>query len=314
MGPLVREGLLVRVPCVGTFVRQREEKLTCVGVYCGRPAQEMLYSNAVNSALKKELEADGIELDVWVDSRPESQHGEPWEPLIKAAEQRQFQAFIGTEVELSLLRWQRKLSVPTAFLGGSPSLPNNVSGDLEQLVEISLRELARQGCRSVGLIAPIMGANRFTEPDGSHNVWFGVMEHFTTVAADLDLNVKNEWIRVFLNHATGTRGQERFGYEEFLKLWSQPEKPEGLLVLNDTVARGALMALQEKHVRVPEELKLVLQKNETIDLFCPMPATFVVHSEREIARALIGQVQKQFRGESCERILLPFKIVAHTNP
>ena len=37
MVPLVKEGLLLRIPYVGTFVRQREEKLTCVGVYgnCG---------------------------------------------------------------------------------------------------------------------------------------------------------------------------------------------------------------------------------------------------------------------------------------
>ena len=72
-----------------------------------------------------------------------------------------------------------------------------------------------------------------------------------------------------------------------------------------------MMAIREKQVRVPEDLKLALGKNETIDLFCPMPATFVVASEREMARALIEQVQKQFRGESCERISLPFKLVAH---
>ena len=74
------------------------------------------------------------------------------------------------------------------------------------------------------------------------------------------------------------------------------------------------MAIREKQVRVPEDLKLALHKNETIDLFCPMPATFVVASEREVARALIEQVQKQFRGETCERISLPFKLVAHNNP
>ena len=73
------------------------------------------------------------------------------------------------------------------------------------------------------------------------------------------------------------------------------------------------MAIREKQVRVPEDLKLVLHKNETIDLFCPMPATFVVANERETARALIEQIQKQFRGESCERILLPFKLMAHEN-
>ena len=71
------------------------------------------------------------------------------------------------------------------------------------------------------------------------------------------------------------------------------------------------MAIQEKQVRVPNELKLALSKNESIDLFCPMPATFVVGSEREAARALMEQIQRQFRGESCEPISLPYKIRAH---
>jgi DNA-binding GntR family transcriptional regulator len=41
MGPLVKEGLLVRMRRVGTFVREREEKLTCVGVYCTTNDQEL---------------------------------------------------------------------------------------------------------------------------------------------------------------------------------------------------------------------------------------------------------------------------------
>ena len=94
-------------------------------------------------------------------------------------------------------------------------------------------------------------------------------------------------------------------------MWSLPEKPEGLIVYPDTVARGLVVALREKQVRVPEELKLVLHKNESLGLLCPMPVTFMVSSEREMARALIGQVQKQFRGESCEPIYLPFRRVAH---
>ena len=82
----------------------------------------------------------------------------------------------------------------------------------------------------------------------------------------------------------------------------------------DTVARGVVLALREKQVRVPQELKLVLHKNESLDLFCPMPVTFMVSNERETARALIEQVQKQFRGESCERILLPHRRLTHQYP
>jgi DNA-binding LacI/PurR family transcriptional regulator len=313
MEPLVKEGLLIRMIRKGTFVREREEKLTCVGVY-SRTTRDAPFAHAVREMVKEELHKDGIELDVWTDTRPLDQQGKPWEPFVKAAAQRRFQAFIGVEVDRSLLGWQQSLPVPSAFLAGLPSMPNNVDADSKQMMEISLGELARQGCRSVGLIAPIMNADKFTHPDGSHNAWFDLVEHFTTVTADLGLTVKNEWMRLFSYHGLQPKEQERFGYEEFFKLWSQPEKPEGLLVFSDVTARGAITAIREKHVRVPEDLKLVLHKNENIDLFCPMPATFVVSSERDAARALIEQIKKQFHGETCERVSLPSKLIAHINP
>jgi DNA-binding LacI/PurR family transcriptional regulator len=319
MEPLVKEGLLVRMPRLGTFVREREEKLTCVGVYGdyeAANAQNTPYAQAVRQALRDELQKDGIEVDLWMDPRPQSQQGEPWKPLLRAAEQRRFQAFIGVELNLPLLEWQRKLPVPAAFLGAPLSVANNVDHDMRQFVEISLRELARQGCRSVGFIAPIMDADKFMDPEGSPNVYYGMMEHFTAIARDLDLTVKNEWMRLLppgSGCSAGIKAQEQFGYEEFLKLWSQPEKPEGLVVFTDVTVRGAIVAIREKQVRVPGELKLMLHKCESTNLFCPMPATFVVNSEREMAQALIGQVKKQFRGESCERISLPFKLVAHEN-
>ena len=77
------------------------------------------------------------------------------------------------------------------------------------------------------------------------------------------------------------------------------------------MARGAILALREQHVRVPEDLKLVLHKNEAIDLLCPVPATLLVSSERAVARALIARAQKQFRGELCEPINLPCRLMAH---
>ena len=61
--------------------------------------KEAPFAHAVREALKEELHKDGIEMDLWMDPRPADQHGEPWEPLVKAAEQRRFQAFIATEVD-----------------------------------------------------------------------------------------------------------------------------------------------------------------------------------------------------------------------
>ena len=318
LSALQSEGLLISYPRKGTFVQNRNEKLTCVGVYNGTSAKDGPYTHAVQEALKDELQKAGIEMDLWTNLRPLEQRGEPWQALVKAAERRRFQAFIGIGIGQRDITWQQKLPVPVAFLDAPSPFQNIVETDIRQLVEASLRELSSQGCRSAGFLAPIIRCDNPAEPNhsgfpaGSYHMVFDVVKHFVDIATDLGLTVRNEWMRLYHEpRLDPVRDQEQYGYEEFLKLWSLPEKPEGLIVFPDTVARGVLLALREKHVRVPEELKLVLHKNESLSLFCPMPATFVVSSERGMARALIEQVQKQFRGESCERISLPFKIVAH---
>ena len=53
---LQSEGLLISYPRRGIFVQQREEKLTCVGVYNGTSAKEGPYAHAVQEALTDELQ------------------------------------------------------------------------------------------------------------------------------------------------------------------------------------------------------------------------------------------------------------------
>jgi DNA-binding LacI/PurR family transcriptional regulator len=180
---------------------------------------------------------------------------------------------------------------------------------MEQFSEMSLQAVAEQGCRSVGLICPM--PSTVTNSDNSRHENVSFYGHFMDRARDLGLEVRNEWMRITHDEADprGQAGmQERFGCEEFLELWNLPARPEGLLVYPDTTVRGVILGLEKRQVRVPEELKLVLHKNEAIDLLCLMPATFVISSERLYAQALIEQVQKQFRGESCEPISVPFRL------
>lgn len=50
---------------------------------------------------------------------------------------------------------------------------------------------------------------------------------------------------------------ENWGHEAVAQLWSRPDCPDGLFCGNDQVARGAIDALRERGVRVPEEVSIV---------------------------------------------------------
>ena len=150
MLPLVKEGLLARTPRRGTFVRQRQQKLTAVAVYYSGDIfgkDGSLYSQAVHAALQEELASLGIEMDVWVDPRPTASTGAPWPEFVKAAQERRFQAVIVTMGNRPLCSGMSNVPVPVAFQC-SANIPNRVAPDMKQFVDLGLRALARQG--SVG--------------------------------------------------------------------------------------------------------------------------------------------------------------------
>lgn len=305
---LVKEGLLERHHGKGTFVRERVEKLTEVGVYYPEDVWAKggsQFLQALHAALKEELSKIGVETDVWVDPRPIEAEVEPWAPFVTAAQRREFQAVIVPVTGLPQLDWLHKLQLPAAYLSSLP-MPNGVTLDTAQFFTLALRELKRQGCKSVGVVPSF--DPRHTNPDGSPHESVSAMNAFVDSAADLGIALRNEWLCT-PDHSIETQAEaKRFGYEATTALWQRGERPDGLIVTDDVAAAGVITALVEQGVKAPGDLKLVLYKNSAIDIFCPLPATFVEINTSAIATALVGQVQKQFRGESVQPITVGFQV------
>jgi len=94
------------------------------------------------------------------------------------------------------------------------------------------------------------------------------------------------------------RQMERYGYEQMLALWQQPEHPEGLIVFPDNIVPGILAAMQQLHLRAPDDLQLALHKNREVDYVCPFPATLAVYSIAEVAAGYLAQLRMKLTGES----------------
>jgi DNA-binding LacI/PurR family transcriptional regulator len=65
---------------------------------------------------------------------------------------------------------------------------------------------------------------------------------------------------------------EERGYLDTRLLWEAREKPPALVILDDVVAKGAMQALLELRVRVPEDLCLVHTVNRGAGIFYPLAA------------------------------------------
>jgi len=260
------------------------------------PAGEYIFIKSLHSQLKNLLEAEGIEVSVWIDSRPSNDQNEPWPELKMAAAERRFDALILPAQPH--LEWSRKLPIPVVGLGAVAS-PCTVAMDRSELFRLGLDGLVARNCRSVGLIHPT--ASRLAPPDETANEWGAEVQRFVEEARQRDLEVQDAWLRVGPGvDDPATLSTARSGYREFQALWEHTERPDGILIGDDIIAGGVIAAILEARLSVPGDLQLVSQKNRHVDLFCPFPIGHVVLDEREIAAALLEQIRAQF-GRRAER-------------
>ena len=303
--PLVKEGLVECSPRRGTFVAGARGKITCVGIYCEDDFRvnpwRGLYRE-VYGELSRILTQNQIHLQLWSDPRPIEQQQEALPEIQRAIKGRKIQAFIATAVNAYDIQWIRTLKIPFSVMG-SPPFPCRVVLDYKQMVKMSLEALKAQGCRSIGVVFPwpIWGPMK---TDHVEDV-AGVFPVLIDEAARQGLALRNEWVRAPLT-AMRDRDYEEFGYVEFMKLWKQEERPDGLLVYPDLIGRGVISAILRLGIRVPEDLKVVLHHREGAELFCPLPVSWIVSSPQKCAMALVDQIRSQSEGREVSPIHVPF--------
>ena len=309
--PLAKEGWLKRVPRVGTFVTRPERRLNRIGLYVRSESMmggAYAFQGALLSELKQLLREQDIELSIWTDPRPLDEQHKPWEALRKGMLSRKIQAMIVTAVDWPHLNWLLQLPVPSAFLS-SGNIPSRVVHDQPQFANLALDALAGKGCRSAGLIATACPS--FNNPDGSTHFMTLFYQHFVEKAAELGLDIRDEWIRCSQKDINPISEHEKFGYDHFRELWTSPAgRPDGLIVWPDTVVKGVMLGLKEHGVRAPDELRLVFHRNRGVPLHCPMPASFVESDERKIAEALLRQIRRQIDGRAPEPISVPYAVAS----
>lgn len=291
---LVREGLITRARKIGTYVTERKEKLSTIGIY--HPSNihtnpRAQFMQALHDKLQKQATALGIATRIFVDNRPKELQTTVLPEMEKAAKDRDIEGVISSLADPMHLAWLRKFPVPVAFLGSS-----HVSWDHKDLLDTALGNLREQGCRSVGMIVSFRP---------SHTVFF---QYYLERCEALGLKTSPQWIINPDGEDFDESCYETFGYQGFNKLWAQKKKPEGLLVYPDSLARGVIMAMMAQQVRVPEDLRVVLHKNEEVKLFCPLEATFMVSSAEEAATMLLKQLATLYKGKEVAYEKLTFKI------
>lgn len=312
---LVKEGLLVRIRKKGTFVLDRNRRLERIGVYYDTSIwlpETNSFKRAIHVELLKLCESKGMKLEAFFDSRKPALRTTPLADVVQAVENRQIQALIATDVAVDEAAWIGKLPIPTAVFVEAQH-PTKVDLDFEQFIALGLEKLKEAGCQSVGIISlrgpwkPSLGSERAGKLPG-------FTDTFSKLCREHDVLTSDRWIKTAEAFVEGKAPQEAFGYSQFIRIWDLPHRPDGLIVYPNSCAVGVITGVLEKRVDIPRELKLIFHKHREIDYLCPIPVTFLYSSTADIAKALLQQTVRQFRGESIAKVILPFSAESESSP
>jgi DNA-binding LacI/PurR family transcriptional regulator len=289
---LVKEGWVERLQGDGTYVAQPENRFLHAGIYHSLNIwsdEEATFQRRLNERLVEKFTQLGKTTQIIIDSRPETLQDEMFPPLAQAIFQRQIQCVVSPDVNSKSLPLLSKLSIPVAMMSDRPRNPG-VNFDEASLIHGGVRELAGQGCRSIGFITNV------SPIDGGFGKFMREMK-----AAGLE--TRPDWMiqpPEFQQHLA------EYGFDAFRRLWKLRERPQGLIVYPDVVARGVILAALQAGVRVPEEMKFVFHRNAHIRLLCPYPVTWAIVDEYAAADGLIASIQHQFAGERPMGVKIPY--------
>jgi DNA-binding LacI/PurR family transcriptional regulator len=296
---LVKEGWIYRRHGAGTYLADPKSRFLRAGIYHGVEIgsnDQPAFGRNLHFSLLKKFEELKKGTEVFIDSRRESDQTKVLPQLAEAIQQQRIQCLVAPTLNpvnaISLAR----LTLPNAFTANAFSR-HWADFDLSSLLRQSLEALAEQGCRSVGLMSHVFTSD------------FYLKEFYATfkqVVSERALHTQPSWLRAPNQTVSDL---ERYGYEAFKRFWKLKEKPEGLVVYPDTVAKGVVLAILEiGAAQVAKRVKLVFHRNSHVPILCPLPVTWAVSNEDKLAEALVELILKQFNGEAVSRVLLPYSM------
>lgn len=297
LSSLVKDGVLKRRQRSGTCVTGSKMALSCVCLLYGKDfwtLPETEYYMRLHAAIERRLAQDRAQCRILTTPLSSKDGSATLAELRALARSRRVQGIIapllsgGIEIEDV-----KGVGLPLAVHTMS-DVPQGVSTDMTQMLRLAAKALKSYGCRSAGVISQF----------GVKMKWF--YEGFAKALADEGIELRDEWI---MHNDRNCSGMALYGELQFQRLWSLPERPDGLFVYHDVNARGAINAVSRLGVRVPQDLKLLVHHNVGVPFNQGFPLPTTALDPDDVADALFRQLKSQFEGKEPQRLFVPYKLL-----
>jgi DNA-binding LacI/PurR family transcriptional regulator len=211
--------------------------------------------------------------------------------------------FVG-EANPKAAKWLQKQKLPLVALAYTPVAPWRVKIDWPQVAQLGVETLAAQGCKKIGLWVPlgvglgrVGGAKSFPELDAFRDA---------LKAAGLKYNEKHVWQLENLTDEVpatpGVTNQEQGYRAAFETFADKKDAPDGLVILDDMMTRGALVTLDQLDIRVGQDVKIATHLNRGSDALRghrEVVSTIEI-DPAEITQAMFDMLETLMEGETPE--------------
>ena len=303
-------GVLWRKQGSGIYVSEQADK-KCIGLVFGENVFEIgqspFYSMVLGHSRKRAASHDE-KFSFYLDtlSAGEGRSLPAHHDLVDALERRRLHGvLLVSRRSPEQVAWIQAQGVPVVSMAiGCPNEPNCVQPDYAELIRMGARTLAGQGCRRIGLISALGLSREARLQNDAHR----------EALAGCGLPVREEWIWEQPGvESSALVTHEEQGYWALMKLMGTDRQAlDGLVINDDLMTRGALVAAQKLGLTIGSDLKIATHANKGSSLLRDQESTInlLEIDPAEIVEAMFGMLERLMAGNelSAQSVLIPPKL------
>ncbi|MEV5029344.1 LacI family DNA-binding transcriptional regulator [Paenibacillus sp. LPE1-1-1.1] len=203
---------------------------------------------------------------------------------------------LSSRVNDPLIDLLNKHNFPTVLIGRTEDRPNilSVDNDNELAAYDATQHLILQGHERIGFVS---GPPTLT-------VAHDRMEGYRRAMREAGLPVRSEWI---------VEGEflQQSGYRAMSFMMSLPERPSGLIVIDDVVGFGVLRGLTELGYKVPDDLSIVSFNNIALSELATPPISSIDIGTYQLGYTASQMLIRFIQEESVHqnRMIIPHRLI-----
>ncbi|MDR1282079.1 MAG: GntR family transcriptional regulator [Opitutaceae bacterium] len=270
---LVNTGLLNKRQGKGMFVAAQNGEVLRVGIYMSKAPDsfsisDLSFAFALRDLLCARLQRQGIEFVLYDDYRPGEEHLKPPPELQDAIISSRLQTVIGVIVRSYDQNWFNRLPVKKICMMRDPLI------DFDGIAA----KLKQRACQRVAMIAPAGIPKR--EADS----------FLVTGLKSVGVTIRPDRLRLIGESEISRHGWGEIGYRTTRELLSAKRRPDALIVYPDNTVQGAIQAILESGIKIPQDLFVLFHRNVELGYYCNFDADYIDVSISDIAAKLVQRI------------------------